>query len=87
MWFEILPSAAIITVALAIPIYATYGLHKLVLGNPYRRNMDERFDRVMYLRDRRLTYNPYILNLFLSSRMKISWDFRQNNVVAIMLQD
>ncbi|KAL9875425.1 uncharacterized protein LOC119641126 isoform X2 [Glossina fuscipes] len=62
MWFEILPSAAIITVALAIPIYATYGLHKLVLGNPYRRNMDERFDRVMYLRDRRLTYNPYILN-------------------------
>lgn len=33
MWFEILPSAAIITVALAIPIYATYGLHKLTLGN------------------------------------------------------
>lgn len=30
---------------------------------PYRRNMDERFDRVMYLRDRRLTYNPYILNV------------------------
>uniref|UniRef100_A0A1A9X3J5 NADH dehydrogenase [ubiquinone] 1 alpha subcomplex subunit 1 n=1 Tax=Glossina brevipalpis TaxID=37001 RepID=A0A1A9X3J5_9MUSC len=62
MWFEILPSAAIITVALAIPIHATYGIHKLVLGNPYRRNMDERFDRVLYLRDRRLNNDPYIQN-------------------------
>ncbi|XP_013104756.1 uncharacterized protein LOC106085194 [Stomoxys calcitrans] len=62
MWFEVLPSAAIITVALSIPTYAMYGLHKLVLGNAYRRNLDERFDRVMYLRDRRLTDNPYKMN-------------------------
>lgn len=33
MWFEILPSAAIITGALAIPGYVMYGVHKLVLGN------------------------------------------------------
>lgn len=29
----------------------------------YRRNMDERFDRVMYQRDFRLTNNPYIMNV------------------------
>lgn len=62
MWFEILPGAAIITVALSVPIYAMYGLQKLTLGNAYRRNMDERFSRVMYQRDYRLTNNPYIMN-------------------------
>ncbi|XP_023164760.1 uncharacterized protein LOC111595331 isoform X2 [Drosophila hydei] len=62
MWFEILPAAGIITVALSVPIYAMYGLQKLTLGNAYRRNMDERFDRVMYQRDFRLTDNPYIMN-------------------------
>ncbi|XP_062133836.1 NADH dehydrogenase [ubiquinone] 1 alpha subcomplex subunit 1 isoform X2 [Drosophila sulfurigaster albostrigata] len=62
MWFEILPGAAIITVALSVPIYAMYGLQKLTMGNAYRRNMDERFSRVMYQRDFRLTNNPYIMN-------------------------
>ncbi|XP_030373739.1 uncharacterized protein LOC115623428 isoform X2 [Scaptodrosophila lebanonensis] len=62
MWFEILPSAVIITVALSVPIYAMYGLQKLTLGNAFRRNMDERFDRVMYQRDFRLTNNPYVMN-------------------------
>lgn len=33
MWFEIIPSAAIITVAMAMPIHIGYVLHKLVLGN------------------------------------------------------
>lgn len=33
MWFEILPAAAIISVALSVPIYAMYGLQKLTLGN------------------------------------------------------
>lgn len=33
MWFEILPSFAIITVALATPGYVVYGLHKAFLGN------------------------------------------------------
>ncbi|XP_055840086.1 uncharacterized protein LOC129907759 [Episyrphus balteatus] len=62
MWFEIIPSAAIITIALSIPGYAMYGIHKLTLGNAYRRNMDERFDRVMYQRDRRIMDNPYIMS-------------------------
>ncbi|XP_023030658.1 uncharacterized protein LOC26528843 isoform X1 [Drosophila willistoni] len=62
MWFEILPGAVIITVAMSVPIYAMYGLQKLTLGNAFRRNMDERFDRVMYQRDFRLTNNPYLMN-------------------------
>ncbi|XP_034131154.1 NADH dehydrogenase [ubiquinone] 1 alpha subcomplex subunit 1 isoform X1 [Drosophila guanche] len=62
MWFEILPGAAIITVLLSVPIYATYGVQKLTLGNAFRRNMDERFSRVMYQRDFRLTDNPYLMN-------------------------
>ncbi|XP_011214318.1 uncharacterized protein LOC105233844 [Bactrocera dorsalis] len=62
MWYEILPSAGIITVVLAVPVYAMWGLNKLTLGNSYRRNMDERFDRILYQRDSRLTKNPYIQN-------------------------
>lgn len=37
MWFEILPSMAIISVALAVPGYALLGLHNLVLGNVSRQ--------------------------------------------------
>uniref|UniRef100_A0A336KXV9 p53 and DNA damage-regulated protein 1 n=1 Tax=Culicoides sonorensis TaxID=179676 RepID=A0A336KXV9_CULSO len=33
MWFEVLPSAGVIFVMMAIPGYALYGLHKLGLGN------------------------------------------------------
>lgn len=33
MWFEILPSFTIVSLALAAPGFATYGIHKLVLGN------------------------------------------------------
>lgn len=32
MWFEIIPSAAIITVAMSVPYFGLYGLHKLTLG-------------------------------------------------------
>lgn len=39
-----------------------YGLDKLMIGNAFRRNMDERFSRVMYQRDFRLTDNPYKMN-------------------------
>lgn len=62
MWFEVLPSAAIITVMLSIPGFAIFGLNKLTVGNGYRRNMDERWERVMYQRDFRLTGNPYKCN-------------------------
>lgn len=33
MWFEILPSMGIIAVALSIPGYAIYGIHKVWVGN------------------------------------------------------
>lgn len=33
MWYEILPSAAIIAVVMAVPSYGLYGLRKLTLGN------------------------------------------------------
>nr|XP_017031443.1 septin and tuftelin-interacting protein 1 homolog isoform X2 [Drosophila kikkawai] len=62
MWFEILPGAVIITTLLSVPIYAMYGLQKVTIGNAFRRNMDERFSRVMYQRDFRLTDNPYLMN-------------------------
>ncbi|XP_016984892.1 glutamic acid-rich protein isoform X1 [Drosophila rhopaloa] len=62
MWFEILPGAVIITTLLSVPIYAMYGLQKLTIGNAFRRNMDDRFGRVMYQRDFRLTDNPYKMN-------------------------
>uniref|UniRef100_A0A182QSV2 NADH dehydrogenase [ubiquinone] 1 alpha subcomplex subunit 1 n=1 Tax=Anopheles farauti TaxID=69004 RepID=A0A182QSV2_9DIPT len=62
MWFEILPSFGIITAVLSVPGFALYGLHKVVLDNAYRRNTDERWERVMYTRDMRLTGNPYKCN-------------------------
>ncbi|XP_055532863.1 uncharacterized protein LOC129722983 [Wyeomyia smithii] len=62
MWFEIIPSFAIVTVVLSVPGFALYGLHKLTLDNAYRRNMDQRWERIMYTRDVRLTGNPYKCN-------------------------
>ncbi|GAB0096204.1 NADH dehydrogenase [Sergentomyia squamirostris] len=62
MWYEILPSFGIIVIATALPGYALYGIHKLVLGNAFRRGTDERWDRYMYQRDWRLTKNPYLCN-------------------------
>ncbi|XP_015511544.1 NADH dehydrogenase [ubiquinone] 1 alpha subcomplex subunit 1 [Neodiprion pinetum] len=55
MWYEILPSYAIMTVAMAIPGYAMYFMNKAVLGNPYKREMRYRWDRHLYMRDGRLT--------------------------------
>lgn len=59
MWFEILIPFTIITAALSAPGYALYALHSWQLGNAYRRGMEQRFDRMMYVRDSRLTGNPY----------------------------
>lgn len=62
MWYEILPSAGIILVALAVPGYATFYLNKAVFGNAFRRNLDFRWDRHMMQRDERLTGNAYKQN-------------------------
>ncbi|KAF9420360.1 hypothetical protein HW555_003421, partial [Spodoptera exigua] len=70
MWYEILPSAFIITAALGLPGWGLYHIHNLVLGNfnkiitvlqHYRRTLDSRWDRHIYQRDLRLTGNPYKL--------------------------
>ncbi|XP_057664565.1 uncharacterized protein LOC130898953 [Diorhabda carinulata] len=59
MWFEILPSALIITAALAFPHASAYIMNYLVFGNMYRRSMYHMEERRQYLRDRRLTKDPY----------------------------
>jgi len=61
MWFEVLPSAVIITVVMAVPGYALYGMHKLAFGTPYKRCTDERWHRMCYTHDRKVDANgdPY----------------------------
>ncbi|KAJ8911408.1 hypothetical protein NQ315_011375 [Exocentrus adspersus] len=59
MWFEILPSVAIITIAVGFPHGAAYILNYLIVGNCYRRLLDSTELRMQYLRDRRLTGDPY----------------------------
>ncbi|KAF2899659.1 hypothetical protein ILUMI_06519 [Ignelater luminosus] len=62
MWFEILPSAGIIFVAMAFPHFSAYIINKVSIGNMYRRSLYERRERFQYLRDIRLTGNPYKVN-------------------------
>uniref|UniRef100_A0A6M2E1Q6 NADH dehydrogenase [ubiquinone] 1 alpha subcomplex subunit 1 n=1 Tax=Xenopsylla cheopis TaxID=163159 RepID=A0A6M2E1Q6_XENCH len=62
MWFEILPSFAIIATALYIPSLASYHMHKLVNGNPFLRDLGTRYQRRLYQRDEMLTKDPYVLN-------------------------
>ncbi|XP_046384354.1 NADH dehydrogenase [ubiquinone] 1 alpha subcomplex subunit 1 [Ischnura elegans] len=59
MWFEIIPAFSIVAVCLAIPHVAVFGLNKLVNGNAFRRDTVERYDRIFYQRDWRITGNPY----------------------------
>ncbi|KAK5638053.1 hypothetical protein RI129_012348 [Pyrocoelia pectoralis] len=62
MWYEIIPSAAVIVVALSLPHISAYGINKLLLGNYYKRSLMERDNRFHYLRDRQLTFSPYKVN-------------------------
>ncbi|XP_072938608.1 NADH dehydrogenase [ubiquinone] 1 alpha subcomplex subunit 1 [Epargyreus clarus] len=62
MWYEILPSAVIITAALGLPGWGLYHVHNLTLGNHFRRSMTDWWDRNQYQRDMRLTGNPYVVN-------------------------
>ncbi|CAG9833975.1 unnamed protein product [Diabrotica balteata] len=59
MWFEILPSLGIIVGALAFPHISSYYVNYILVGNMFRRNMESMEERLQYLRDRRLTNNPY----------------------------
>ncbi|KAJ8964591.1 hypothetical protein NQ314_004900 [Rhamnusium bicolor] len=59
MWFEILPVFGIITAAMAAPHGIAYILNYLVVGNCFRRSMVEVEQRMQYLRDKRLSGDPY----------------------------
>ncbi|CAH2002993.1 unnamed protein product [Acanthoscelides obtectus] len=55
MWFEIIPSFAIITAAMAAPHGIAYVMNYVVVGNLFRRSLDTFEQRKQYLRDRRLS--------------------------------
>lgn len=59
MWFEILPSFGIIVACMGLPHVSAYVINKVVIGNSYRRCLRTHEQEMQYLRDRRLTDNPY----------------------------
>ncbi|XP_074029397.1 uncharacterized protein isoform X2 [Leptinotarsa decemlineata] len=59
MWFEILPAFAVIVGTVAAPHYLAYAMNYFVNSNCYRRMMETREQRLQYLRDTRLTGDPY----------------------------
>ncbi|KPJ10154.1 hypothetical protein RR48_04977 [Papilio machaon] len=59
MWYQILPGYCLIATCLGLPGWGLYHLHNLVLGNHYRRSMVDRWDRMLYQRDTRLTGDGY----------------------------
>lgn len=61
MYWTIIPPFLIVTAALAAPPKIVYVENYLILGNCYRRMVGTEFLNHEYLRDRRLTGNPYRL--------------------------
>lgn len=62
MYWEIIPAFTIVTAAVAAGVLHSWPLNYLVLGgNGYRRAMNTGFQRLSYLRDRRITGHPYVL--------------------------
>ncbi|KDR13598.1 uncharacterized protein LOC110835271 [Zootermopsis nevadensis] len=59
MWFEIIPSFAIITVTLAIPPVVKHFGHLLIFGNATIRDKTHVWEGFMFQRDERLTGDPY----------------------------
>lgn len=61
MWYEIIPSFAIVAVALAVPPIAGIGINWLFLNGKTlpRRWLEHPEDFQGYLRDRRLTGSEY----------------------------
>uniref|UniRef100_A0A8R2HKZ6 NADH dehydrogenase [ubiquinone] 1 alpha subcomplex subunit 1 n=1 Tax=Bombyx mori TaxID=7091 RepID=A0A8R2HKZ6_BOMMO len=62
MWYEILPTVAIITASIGLPGWGLWWCHNYFLGNHYRRSLTDRWSRALYQRDMRLTGNPYEVN-------------------------
>ncbi|CAH0562684.1 unnamed protein product [Brassicogethes aeneus] len=59
MWYEILPSFGIIMVAMTLPHASAYLINKGVVGNYYRRSLLHKENRLHYLRDTRISGDPY----------------------------
>uniref|UniRef100_V5GJ67 Putative conserved secreted protein n=1 Tax=Ixodes ricinus TaxID=34613 RepID=V5GJ67_IXORI len=59
MWYEILPSVAIISVCMSLPNFLSKYLNLAVDGKPYRRDMIKPWNLDTLMRDERLTGNPY----------------------------
>ncbi|XP_034943429.1 NADH dehydrogenase [ubiquinone] 1 alpha subcomplex subunit 1 [Chelonus insularis] len=62
MWWEILPSAAIMLVCLSLPHYASLAFNRVAYGNDYRRRLESVFERNMFSRDGGLTGAPWVLS-------------------------
>lgn len=113
MWYECIPSMAIITVCMSLGNVAAWGVNKLVQGNvsktihiiqltldlfpsfypllynaisilfystgismdwqAYNRVMDERWDRILFTRDKCLTGDPYKCNVRQSFNLSIAY--------------
>ncbi|XP_017769057.1 PREDICTED: uncharacterized protein LOC108557158 [Nicrophorus vespilloides] len=61
MWYEILPSFGIVVAAMGIPHLSAYVINKVAIGNFYRRRLLTEEEKRNYLRDTRLTNNPYTI--------------------------
>uniref|UniRef100_A0A131XLP6 Putative conserved secreted protein n=1 Tax=Hyalomma excavatum TaxID=257692 RepID=A0A131XLP6_9ACAR len=59
MWYEILPSVAIITVLISIPSLTAKPLSWLFDGKPYRRTLCKVKEREDCMRDERLSGHIY----------------------------
>jgi len=61
MWYEVLPSVALVTAFLLVPPYAQYGINYLFFnGKTKARKWEEHpQDFQIYLRDRRITGSEY----------------------------
>ncbi|KAL1517175.1 hypothetical protein ABEB36_000973 [Hypothenemus hampei] len=59
MWFECLPSGAIILVAMAFPHFSAYVINKVAIGNMFRRDVTTSEQKLQYMRDIRLSGHAY----------------------------
>lgn len=59
MWFEIIPSFAIIVGAMAAPQTLAYVMNWIANRNVFRRSLISEDLRMQYLRDIRTTGDPY----------------------------
>ena len=64
MWWEILPSLAIITAVSYVPFVAFGLIHRLEVGSPHMRDCRKQINKNMYFRDRSNAYSSFISRRF-----------------------